>query len=379
MKRFATVLFTLVGLPFCSFANNSIAKASGISDGVLLFLMLGFIVLLLAIISALAKSIEGISKSPNFRKKKSIDKSQVVKSIAIIGLMTSSLSANAAETVAESGSFIMTNSLFWLLLSFIAFLAVVIAILFRSLNTLMKLERGESFAEEAKEDTVDVFTKLKLTDRVPVEQESEVMLDHEYDGIRELDNNLPPWWKYMFYATIIFAVVYLFRYHITGQGQLQLEEYQAEVQAAVEQKAEMMATATEMVTEDNVVYLVDAPSLEKGAAIYKGNCATCHGQLGEGGAGPNLTDQYWIHGGSISNIFKTIKYGVPAKGMIAWQSQFSPSQIQKIASYIKSMQGSNPPGAKDPQGEIYVEEVITEEPDSAKSDTATIVVGINEE
>jgi len=89
--------------------------------------------------------------------------------------------------------------------------------------------------------------------------------------------------------------------------------------------------------------------------------------------------EYWIHGGSISSIFKTIKYGVAAKGMIAWQSQFSPSQMQKIASYVKSMQGSNPPGAKDPQGEIYVEEVITEDPDSTQSDTTTIVVGIEEE
>ncbi len=196
-------------------------------------------------------------------------------------------------------------------------------------------------------------------------------MDHEYDGIRELDNNLPPWWKYMFYATIIFAVIYLIRFHITGDGPSSHEEYMAQVEEAIALKAELMADATENITEENVLYVVDAPSLEKGAAIFKGNCATCHGQLGEGGAGPNLTDQYWLHGGSIKNVFSTIKYGVPAKGMIAWESQFTPKQMQSVASYILSLQGSNPPNGKAPEGQIYVEEVESED-----GDTTTVVVEV---
>ena len=135
----------------------------------------------------------------------------------------------------------------------------------------------------------------------------------------------------------------------------------------------MMANAAESITEDNVVYLIDATAIEKGAAIFKGNCATCHGQLGEGGAGPNLTDEYWIHGGGIKNVFKTIKYGVPAKGMIAWQSQFSPSQMQKVSSYVLSLQGSNPPNAKSPQGPKYVaEEEVTEVEETTPTDSTTI-------
>ena len=206
-----------------------------------------------------------------------------------------------------------------------------------------------------------------MVDRVPVEEEATVMLDHDYDGIKELDNNLPPWWKYMFYGTIIFAFVYLIRFHITGSGELQLQEYESEMLAATEAKAEALESGGEQLTEDNVTLLVDLDAITTGANIYKGNCATCHGALAEGLVGPNLTDEYWIHGGGISNIFKSIKYGIPAKGMIAWQSQFSPVQMQQIASYIISIQGSNPPNAKDPQGEIWVDEKVEEAP----TDTTT--------
>src|SRR5690606_8160006 len=185
------------------------------------------------------------------------------------------------------------------------------------------------------------------------DEEEAMMLDHVYDGIRELDNDLPPWWKYMFYATIVFAFVYLFRFHISGDGQLSLEEYMAEMEQAEIEKAATMASAGESINEDNAQYLVDAVSLEKGAGIFKMSCGTCHGQLGEGGAGPNLTDEYWLHGGGIKEVFATIKYGVPAKGMIPWESQLSPSQIQEVASYVLSLKGSNPPNAKDPQGELY--------------------------
>ncbi|MAC93905.1 MAG: cytochrome oxidase subunit III [Flavobacteriales bacterium] len=250
----------------------------------------------------------------------------------------------------------MSDGLFWLLSSLIVVLAFVIYVLFRALQTLIQLEKGESTVKET-EGVVEGI----LTDRVPLEEEEAIMLDHEYDGIRELDNNLPPWWVYMFYATIIFSVVYLVRFHITGDGKLSIEEYEEQMAEAAAQKEEQMAAGGEQITEDNVTYLADAPSIEKGAAIYKGNCATCHGQLGEGGAGPNLTDEYWIHGGSVKDIFSTIKYGVPAKGMIAWESQFSPEQMQQVASYIMTLVGTNPPNPKDPQGELYVPEENTEE------------------
>lgn len=335
-------------------AENSIAQASGISDITLLTLMLSFIVLLLLIINALANSIKGISHSAGKQKE---NKGQTVKNIALLGLLSSAgFSAQAAETASASSSFVMSDGLFWLLSSLIIVLAFVIYVLFRALQTLIQLEKGESTVRET-EGVVEGV----LTDRVPLEEEEAIMLEHEYDGIRELDNNLPPWWVYMFYATIIFSVVYLVRFHITGDGKLSIEEYEEQMAEAAAQKEEQMAAGGEQITEDNVTYLADAPSIEKGAAIYKGNCATCHGQLGEGGAGPNLTDEYWIHGGSVKDIFSTIKYGVPAKGMIAWESQFSPEQMQQVASYIMTLVGTNPPNPKDPQGELYVPEENTEE------------------
>lgn len=335
-------------------AENSIAQASGISDITLLTLMLSFIVLLLLIINALANSIKGISHSAGKQKE---NKGKTVKNIALLGLLSSAgFSAQAAETASASSSFVMSDGLFWLLSSLIIVLAFVIYVLFRALQTLIQLEKGESTVRET-EGVVEGV----LTDRVPLEEEEAIMLEHEYDGIRELDNNLPPWWVYMFYATIIFSVVYLVRFHITGDGKLSIEEYEEQMAEAAAQKEEQMAAGGEQITEDNVTYLADAPSIEKGAAIYKGNCATCHGQLGEGGAGPNLTDEYWIHGGSVKDIFSTIKYGVPAKGMIAWESQFSPEQMQQVASYIMTLVGTNPPNPKDPQGELYVPEENTEE------------------
>jgi len=335
-------------------AENSIAQASGISDTALLTLMLSFIVLLLLIINALSNSIKGISYSTGKQKE---SKGQTAKNIAVLALLsTAGFSAQAAETASTNPGFIMSDGLFWLLSSLIVVLAFVIYVLFRALQTLIQLEKGESTVKET-EGVVEGI----LTDRVSLEEEEAIMLDHEYDGIRELDNNLPPWWVYMFYATIIFSVVYLVRFHITGDGKLSIEEYEEQMAEAAAQKEEQMAAGGEQITEDNVTYLADAPSIEKGAAIYKGNCATCHGQLGEGGAGPNLTDEYWIHGGSVKDIFSTIKYGVPAKGMIAWESQFSPEQMQQVASYIMTLVGTNPPNPKDPQGELYVPEENTEE------------------
>lgn len=356
--------------------GNGTAQVGGISDSILLTLMIGFVLLLLVIIQALSSAIKSISKSEKLAE--NLNTNQAAKAIITLFLLGTSFGANAANEAASETVFVMGNTLFWILTALIITLAVVVFVLFKALSTLIKLQESKEVAEEeTAEKTADIFEALSLTDNVPLEEEESVMLDHDYDGIKELDNNLPPWWVYMFYATIIFAVVYIVRFHITGNGQLSHEEYMAEMNEAAVEKAEMMANATESITEDNVVFLVDAPTIDKGAAIYQGNCATCHGQLGEGGAGPNLTDEYWIHGGSMKSIFKTIKYGVPEKGMIAWQSQFSPKQMQQVASYIKTLKGTNPPNGKAPQGEVFVEEIPAEESDSLateENDTMKVVV-----
>lgn len=367
MKRSKLLTVLLVSLPMMTFANNSIAKASGISDAVLLTLLVSFILLLLVIVKVLVSSIEAIG-TPG-KKDNNKDDNSTAKILSFLALGTFSFSAQAAETNAVvANDYMLSNTLFWTLIGIILLLAVIIGVLFKSLNTLIKIEKGESF-EEA-EQTTDLFAALNLTDNIPIEREVDIMLDHNYDGITELDNNLPPWWKYMFYACIVFAFVYIIRYHVTGDGKLQGAEYIAEMEMAAAEKETMMANATDLITEDNVTYVIDASALAKGQAIYQGNCATCHGQLAEGGAGPNLTDEYWLHGGGINNVFKSIKYGIPAKGMIAWQSQFSPSQMQKVASYVLSLQGSKPANGKPPQGEKY-EEVI-EEVEATPTDSTVV-------
>lgn len=196
----------------------------------------------------------------------------------------------------------------------------------------------------------------ELTDAVPIEEEEEIDLDHDYDGIRELDNNLPPWWKWMFYVSIIWSVGYLFHYHVLGNGQLQLEEYETEMAEAEKAREEYLKKAANLVDENNVTVLTEASDLAKGKSIFDLNCAACHRKDGGGEIGPNLTDEYWINGGGISNIFSVIKYGRPQKGMISWQAQLKPLEMQQVSSYIVSMQGSNPDNPKEPQGEIWIDE-----------------------
>lgn len=201
---------------------------------------------------------------------------------------------------------------------------------------------------------------------VAVEKEHDILLHHNYDGIRELDNNLPPWWKYSFYISIVWAVVYLSYYHVMG-GPGMIDEYNkavAEAQVAQEEYARLNKSKV----DENNVMMADAAGILEGADLFKTNCAACHGNAGEGNAvGPNLTDDYWLHGGSLNHIFKSIKYGWSAKGMKAWETDLSASQIRNVASYIRSLRGTNPPNAKEPQGDLY-----NEETSRAAGDTAAV-------
>jgi mono/diheme cytochrome c family protein len=278
-------------------------------------------------------------------------------------------------------------------------------------------------------------------------KESDVLLDHNYDGIQELDNDLPPWWLWLFYITIIWSVIYMAHYHVINTGDSSEVEYLKElnpdweesnskagfsleyrspfykngeqltplkrVQIALSQEKEaaillaekkamgegsvslsdigfneiIMAAMSAATPEDLeklqasfpeiweayqkgggkeespveataaeepeliLEALTDAASLTSGESIYITNCVTCHGKLGEGGIGPNFADDYFIHGHTIGNMVKTIKNGVPAKGMISWRAILNDQQIHEVASYIQTLVGTNPPNAKAPQGE----------------------------
>lgn len=175
-----------------------------------------------------------------------------------------------------------------------------------------------------------------LTDAVPIEQEATIMLDHEYDGIRELDNNLPPWWVWMFYATIVFAVIYIFNYHIFKTGDLQIDEYNKSIKQA---ELEVNAYLDEMamnVDETNATLLTDKGDLSTGKALFETNCVVCHNPKGEGNIGPNLTDKTWVYGFDVKDLFKTIKYGT-ANGMPEHNSKLNPIQLQQVSSYVLSL------------------------------------------
>lgn len=193
----------------------------------------------------------------------------------------------------------------------------------------------------------------RLSGLKPLEEEKDIEMHHNYDGIRELDNSLPPWWVHLFYVTIAWSIGYFAYYHLTDMGKDQEQEYAAAIEEAEIQKATFLASLADIVDEKNVTYLEDPAALAEGKEIFLANCAVCHGQQGEGGVGPNFTDKYWLHGGSINEIFTVIKYGVPAKGMVAWNNQLRPGVIQKVSSYILSLQGTNPPNQKEPQGTLY--------------------------
>lgn len=195
-----------------------------------------------------------------------------------------------------------------------------------------------------------LWLKDKLTDAKPVEKEKDILLDHDYDGILELDNNLPPWWKALFYVTIVWGVVYLLWFHVFQVGNLQDAEYAEEVKIAEIEKAALMGGG--VVDETNVTKLTDPIALSAGKETFLKHCAACHGRNGEGLVGPNMTDDYWIHGADIKQVFLIVKNGVQEKGMISWKSQLNPVAMQEVSSYILSLRGTNPPNQKPAEGEL---------------------------
>ncbi len=209
----------------------------------------------------------------------------------------------------------------------------------------------------------------KLTRSKEIEQEADVMLDHNYDGIKELDNVLPPWWVYLFYGTIIFAGIYLVRYEILGSDN-QVQEFDKEVAEAKIAVDEYNKTAPDKMDKDKVTLLTDAASIAAGKEIFTKNCIPCHRPDAGGQIGPNLTDDMWINGGGIKNVFNTVmEGGRDGKGMVSWKATIKPSDIQKVASYVLSLQGSKPvnPKPTEPEAKQWVEQAATK--DAAKPAT----------
>ncbi|MEN9959943.1 MAG: hypothetical protein RL045_193 [Bacteroidota bacterium] len=233
----------------------------------------------------------------------------------------------------------------WLVSMILMTGVVILIVTFQLYLAIQKLARQAVPKPAEKGSWWEGFTGLK-----PLEKEKDLLMEHTYDGIAELDNPTPPWFMYLFYSTLLFAVFYGAYYHVYLDGQIQETEYKNEVAVAEKERTEYLKKFANSVNEDNVTVVKTAKDLTEGSQIYSTNCVACHGDKGQGGVGPNLTDEFWIHGADVKALFKTITHGVAEKGMIAWNKTLNPVQIQKVASYILTLQGTNPPGAKEPQG-----------------------------
>lgn len=269
-----------------------------------------------------------------------------------------------AEYVIDSGNqpaFIKYPAVLLFLLLVLLLLIAIEAILGALENVMLhKLDEEEKarfLAEKEKNLQFNwintIYTKLVGTSK-PIEEEGEIILDHNYDGIKELDNNLPPWWVWGFYASIVFAAIYLLRFQVFN-GPTQIDELETELAQAKLSIEEYKKTAKDLVDFNTVELLTDVADINAGKAVFEANCVACHMADGGGGIGPNLTDNHWILGGDIKSIFKTVSEGGRSgKGMIAWKAQLKPIEMAQVSSYVLTFQGTIPANPKEAEGDLYV-------------------------
>ncbi|MFZ1676448.1 MAG: cbb3-type cytochrome c oxidase N-terminal domain-containing protein [Saprospiraceae bacterium] len=260
---------------------------------------------------------------------------------------------------------LLTNTMTIMLLCVIGLeLLLIVIFALRTKDLIQKKAAGQ----ESPEARHDIFTWMKekwtAMNFKPIEEEYKIDTGHSYDNIRELDNIIPPWFTTAFIITIIFGIGYFYRYQIAKSGPSQIQEYNSAIALAEIQHDEYLKTAANAIDESNVKIMTGA-DLEEGKKTFQTICAACHRVDGGGQVGPNLTDDYWIHGGALKDLFKTIKYGYPEKGMISWKDQLSPSQMAQAANYILTLRGTNPPNPKEQQGTLYVPDTTTADTTSA--------------
>ncbi|MFT6921670.1 MAG: cytochrome c oxidase cbb3-type subunit 3 [Crocinitomicaceae bacterium] len=319
----------------------------------LFYALLCTLILLLITIIILSGTMLRFIKSDYYKKKS--NNSNLKTLLLLVGFSIAFSNTGNALTMLEHGE--ATESIPWLKVEnmdiyVLVFINLILVFVVFYLKRMLKVFFNIAMPPEEKEaeEPVEVIKKVNqiLTDVVPIEEEHTILLHHEYDGIKELDNNLPPWWVWLFYATIVFGVIYIFNYHILGTGDLQEAEYDKSMkQAELEMDAYRKANAMD-ITSENVILLTESEDMKIGKKLFSSVCATCHGDKGEGSTGPNLTDKAWIYGYDISDVFMSIQKGRPG-GMQSWETKFNPIQIQQIGSYVLSMPEAK---GKEPQGEI---------------------------
>jgi len=343
----------------------------------LFYVLLAIIGFLLIAILIVSKSTSAIVQSDLFKRRMAEmhEKSKSNSGLSAILIILFSGFVSQANALTTDAPAMATKENLWLyvenselyILLFIAllllgFLLHMVRMFYKFIH-LMKPE--EQLKKEAKKlikerkKRRDSFAR-SLTGAVPIEEEADIDLGHDYDGIRELDNPMPPWWLAGFFISIVFAVVYMFHFHVLGTGDLQEVEY-AKVMERENKKVQEYLKAQAMdVDENNATLMIDRADLRNGKALFINNCAVCHTENGSGAVGPNLTDNYWIYGNDIKDIFKVIKKGAP-NGMPEHQSKFNPIEIQQVSSYVLSFEEvTEAQGGKEPQGELMTAEDLTE-------------------
>ena len=368
LKLFKVLAALLLLAPSSLFA--SAPKVSEISNPIAQILL--GIVVALAICIVLLASVVLSAAQIHIKKLKETEKSNsnAGKIIALIAFMviSSNLFASGADVVATPVDDTLASLESASFYGLISTIIVELMILFFLIYNLRFLLKTEKITLEVCVETKDLVAKeptwQKWWDSVnsfrPMKEEVQIDLGHDYDGIRELDNNLPSWWLYGFYLCIIVAVVYLWRFHVSHTGLSSKEELQVALAQGEKDKEAYLKNAANNVDENTVLLSTLASDIDAGKTLFQANCIACHGEAANGlvngnpGAGPNLTDDYWIHSGGIKDIFKTIKYGWPDKGMKSWKEDFSPIKIAQLASYIKSVHGKSLTG-KEAQGVFYAD------------------------
>ncbi len=386
LKKETAMIASLV--PALAFAAGP-KVGSEASNPVAIAMMITAVVLLLAIyITARLLIQQAKVKVERFKKeqKENFAKAGTAAAILFLCMLSGSLFAQTAVTTTDAAAQVtvaptaLSNSSFYFLCTVIAVELVILLGLLSQLQAMMKVEEVQQafIGKDAKAAAASKAFSLKkwwmgINKFKPIQEEASIDLGHSYDGIRELDNRLPPWWLYGFYLCIIFAVVYFWQHEVSHSAPSTIEEYQTSVTEAAVAKEAYLAKSKSSVDENTVKLLTDAEDLASGKKIFTTACAACHLADGGGIVGPNLTDDYWIHGGSLQDIFKTLKYGWPEKGMKSWKDDYTPVQLAQIASYVKSLHGTKPAVPKEPQGELYKEEnIAAPAADSVKKVSAKI-------
>lgn len=349
-------------------ATAPTAPVEAPTDGytVLRYLLAAVSVMFLIIIIILSIGIK--TGSEIFVEKMRSNKAKTVTVIAFMLLSVGAYAQTPAPAVAAAKQGIPSDIWFFVAVIAIEFIAILVLVWLLYYTLEIKSKQNQARVAQGK-PAISLFDRLN--NAVPIEEEETLDLAHSYDGIRELDNKIPNWWSWTFYATILFSVIYLYRMFISGTLPDQYTELALDKEVAAAKQAEYLKLAGANVDE-KTVKMADAAGVAKGKETYTKNCTPCHGDKGQGISGPNLTDDYWIHKGGLGDIFYSIKYGWPEKGMISWKEQLSPAQIAEVSSYIKSLKGSNPAGAKEKQGELWTDGATAAPTDSTaapKADT----------